>query len=111
MLVKVPLKSSQLAARPKGRIAVRACRSGKMLHSKVYGHGFPKSFQFGELNFIDDVYRPMSFTVDKASQLDFVFGKADALWHPYLQIEELLAVYVFRDTETHRFSTLAPPYG
>ena len=41
LLFVVPLKRRQLAARPKGRLAVRTGCGGKMLHSKINGHGFP----------------------------------------------------------------------
>ena len=61
-----------------------------MLHSKVKGHGFPGSFQFGEY---DSVYEVNSV----------IFGEPDAFRQPNFEIQELLAVDVFRDAEASCF--------
>ena len=49
--------------------------------------------------------------VDQPGKLDIVFIEANAVRQAYFQIEELLAVNVFRNTEAHRGRSRVPLYG
>ena len=55
--------------------------------------------------------RPGTALVDQPGQLDSVIVHTNAFGQAYLQIEELLAVDVFRDAEARRGRSRAPLYG